>query len=329
MSTDESLSLDQLLPRLSSEDVLQALEAEDIPESFRKNVREEGDTRKVQGMCLGVTSHWTKGATVSAATRLRPALTALLCRFARQELAGFEFTSIQVNKDYKAAMHVDKNNLGPSFILGLGDYSGGWLWIDDGSNLGHAKNIRRRWFKFDGTKPHCVTPFCGRRYTLVFFTYSNPQMVTSLSEKEESRLCQLGFPLPAEAARCKNLIRESPTRVCRCLPSSRPHGQFPAALRVQKALHTYKRFELEVARRGGLGRRPQRVQVGLRQLEVMVEPSMPVYMLSTALSQSDEETLGKKRKRPGETAPLFAGSLKLLGTDRLKRLGLRGLLKAA
>ena len=120
----------------------------------------------------------------------RPSTTSLLCRFAQQELPGFEFSSIQVNKagwtgwtatststrdvwsfpflldvqDYKAAMHVDKNNLGPSYIIGLGDsslvfyifschrrlkfavvegdYSGGWLWLDDGSKLGRAKNIR-------------------------------------------------------------------------------------------------------------------------------------------------------------------------------------------
>ena len=73
-----------------------------------------------------------------------------------------------------------------------GDYSGGWLWLDNGSKLGYAKNIRtqsckhglgsrsnqpntsvdfpfsgrNKWFKFDGRKPHCVTPFSGRRYTL-------------------------------------------------------------------------------------------------------------------------------------------------------------------
>ena len=76
----------------------------------------------------------------------RPSTTSLLCRFAQQELPGFEFSSIQVNKarwtapemevqvdlqkfleDYKAAMHVDKNNLGPSYIIGLGDSS---IFID-------------------------------------------------------------------------------------------------------------------------------------------------------------------------------------------------------
>ena len=81
-------------------------------------------------------------------------------------------------EDYKAAMHVDKNNLGPSYIIGLGDssifidssvffyqtfvavegdYSGGWLWLDDGSKLGRAKNIR---------SPHGMDA-SGRKWTQV------------------------------------------------------------------------------------------------------------------------------------------------------------------
>ena len=34
----------------------------------------------------------------------------------------------QVNKNYSAALHVDKFNLGPSYIVGLGDFTGGALW---------------------------------------------------------------------------------------------------------------------------------------------------------------------------------------------------------
>jgi hypothetical protein len=30
----------------------------------------------------------------------------------------FYFTSIQLNMDYASAMHIDKNNLGPSYITG-------------------------------------------------------------------------------------------------------------------------------------------------------------------------------------------------------------------
>ena len=39
--------------------------------------------------------------------------------------SGFHFTSIQLNKNYLSAMHVDKGNAGPSYIVGLGNFEGG------------------------------------------------------------------------------------------------------------------------------------------------------------------------------------------------------------
>ncbi|CAE8681069.1 unnamed protein product, partial [Polarella glacialis] len=163
-SDDESLPMSLLLkpapaPRdafVSLEDVLHALEAQAFPESQRKNVRQANAETAPQGMCLGITGNWIKGAAVSVQTRKKPQLSALLCAFARQELPGFRFSSVQVNKDYRAALHVDKNNHGLSYIIGLGDYSGGWLWVDNGSSTGRAKDIRNRWFQFDGNRPHCV-----------------------------------------------------------------------------------------------------------------------------------------------------------------------------
>ena len=88
------------------------------------------------------------------------------------------------SEDYQAAMHVDKNNFGPSFIVGLGglgmpqghwardelfpevqvskgckstknglnfckpltctgNYTGGWLWLDNDSSIGRAANVKR------------------------------------------------------------------------------------------------------------------------------------------------------------------------------------------
>ncbi|CAK9031953.1 Protein kinase domain-containing protein [Durusdinium trenchii] len=315
---DESVALAALTPtKLSFADVLEALEAEDIPESHRQNVKEKNE--RILGMCLGVTCHWSKGATISSATRSRPSITSLLCRFAQQELPGFEFSSIQVNKDYKAAMHVDKNNLGPSFILGLGDYSGGWLWLDDGSKVGRVKNIRNRWFKFDGRKPHCVTPFSGRRYTLVFFTYSNPKMATALSAKEERYLQQLGFPLP------KEVLCHSAPKLSREL--------LPAVWQVPRARRVFERFEDEVERRGGLGRMPQPVQVGQKRLHAMLEPSMPLQMLCRALQEHENDPNAEAstavHAHSGANGGLFVGSLRLLKSDSIKQLSLgRRLLKA-
>lgn len=61
---------------------------------------------------------------------------------------------------------MDRYNLGPSYIIALGDFScdGGQLWAHD---LGLC-DIRGRFQCFDGNIPHCTVPWKdGRRYSLV------------------------------------------------------------------------------------------------------------------------------------------------------------------
>jgi hypothetical protein len=80
----------------------------------------------------------------------------------------FKFTTIQLNKNILSPPHVDKNNVGPSYIIGFGDYEGGKLVIE-----GKEHNIQNKFKKFNGTKGHWVTPFKGGdRYSLVFFTHT-------------------------------------------------------------------------------------------------------------------------------------------------------------
>jgi hypothetical protein len=87
-------------------------------------------------------------------------------RFARQHVPHFDFTSVQVNKNYESALHCDRNNLGepslrrlctvggslreqpqrdltrrarragPSFIVGVGEYSDGELWVHGRNRYG-------------------------------------------------------------------------------------------------------------------------------------------------------------------------------------------------
>merc|ERR1712060_908642 len=48
-------------------------------------------------------------------------------------------TTIQLNRNYAAREHVDRNNLGPSWIIACGNWTnGGDLWIRD--NHGHAEH---------------------------------------------------------------------------------------------------------------------------------------------------------------------------------------------
>ena len=107
--------------KISCDDVSQALESITIPKNVsRKNVRQSA-TQTVTGMCLGVVNARCYGIIASTFSVDRPHLTKLLVHFARQNVPNFKFTSIQVNKNYQSAMHCDKNNLGPSYIVGVGE----------------------------------------------------------------------------------------------------------------------------------------------------------------------------------------------------------------
>jgi hypothetical protein len=95
-------------------------------------------------MCLGVVYSWRtshtgfaggaagdNGVIASCHTQGRPNLCQLLARYCEANRPGFKFTSIQVNKNYESALHCDKKNLGPSAIIGLGNYEEGWLWGEE------------------------------------------------------------------------------------------------------------------------------------------------------------------------------------------------------
>ena len=84
----------------------------------------------------------------------------------------FKFSSIQFNKNHRSSKHTDSKNTGISYIIGLGDYTGGELIVydKDGKNP-VKKDIRNKFYKFDGSKfPHETAPFKGERYSLVFYS---------------------------------------------------------------------------------------------------------------------------------------------------------------
>ena len=83
----------------------------------------------------------------------------------------YAFHSVTINKNHASAKHVDRNNKGFSYIIGLGKYTGGQLVFDSGPYKG-VHNIKNKWLKFKGDHPHWVKPFKGERYTLVFYHWA-------------------------------------------------------------------------------------------------------------------------------------------------------------
>lgn len=81
------------------------------------------------------------------------------------------YTCVQLNHNYEAAPHRDKNNDGTSLVVAFGDYEGGELEIQDDSGEYRAHDIRYRPLRFRASeRTHRVNAVTsGNRYSIVFF----------------------------------------------------------------------------------------------------------------------------------------------------------------
>jgi hypothetical protein len=98
----------------------------------------------------------------------RPYLYHLLLEFAKKHV-HIPFTSITVNQSYPCEPHKDKNNIGNSFLVSFGSFTGGELEIHEGELTG-LHDICRKPIIADFSKiTHSVKPFVGERFSLVFY----------------------------------------------------------------------------------------------------------------------------------------------------------------
>ena len=152
----------------------------DFPHNIsRRNVMRT-DQKSYEGFVLGkinLIPYWQKkkGRKQDLSTRTKDPKFRKLYRNTRLLLnlhdPKFKFTTIQYNKNQRAAKHKDGRNVGVSYIIGLGNYTGGELIVYDEDDKNPVKhNIRNKFYKFNGsTHFHETSPFKGERYTMVFF----------------------------------------------------------------------------------------------------------------------------------------------------------------
>lgn len=151
---------------------------------YRKTVGEG------RSQCYGMVRKRSMAPDLSRCSWEDPQLHYLLMKFALIHLPpDFSFTSIQVNDSYKCLRHKDKHNMGLSYIVGFGSYTGGELILHQGSPLRTTEyNIRHRPLLFDGSQiEHETKEYQGRRWTMVFHTLVSPPkfpMLRKLSDYE-------------------------------------------------------------------------------------------------------------------------------------------------
>merc|ERR1711920_550172 len=115
--------------------------------------------------------------------------------------------------NYAGKRHRDGNNVGPSIIKAIGNFTGGNLNYypnddrvleledlpaSDKVNLNLAKN----WALFDGRRAHEVDPFKGDRISLVYFTCPRNDRIDA---KTKAAMLKCGFKLPTAKSTQRNM----------------------------------------------------------------------------------------------------------------------------
>ena len=164
---------------MSKAQVLKQLRQTDFPQNTgRKNNLHAGQTYSLS-MVLGQTIKMFCSKEKDANKCRRPSrhnkkhteLLRLSKALLKSHAPRYAFHSVTINKNHASAKHIDKNNKGFSYIIGLGNYTGGQLVFDSGPHKG-VHNIKNKWLKFKGDHPHWVKPFKCERYTLVFYHWA-------------------------------------------------------------------------------------------------------------------------------------------------------------
>ena len=204
------------------ERALSALRSASLPMSNKRKTVLPAGVDAVPQVCLGLIG--SKRPTISTETQgeLAAALTQLFRQAAHagvlppppartKNAAGYErwasqasmppFTSIQVNFQYASSPHVDANNVGPSYIRGLGDFTGGELVVECGemprqrdssksAAITTEHDVSNTWHVFDGNARHWTRPFEGERYSIIYFVNSR---FGRMSREHFEQLRTLGF----------------------------------------------------------------------------------------------------------------------------------------
>lgn len=135
----------------------------------RKHILQEGKD-KIEAFTLGkVRAYHTKIMVNSTHNKKYQNLLNLLTEAVKNFDPNFIFTTIQINKNVLTPPHKDKNNVGLSLALSVGDFQGGGIeqFNEDGtSTLLDTHNC----FQYqDGSLLHRTLPYLGERYALIFF----------------------------------------------------------------------------------------------------------------------------------------------------------------
>jgi len=156
--------------------ILESLKNLDYPKQYRGNVGEA-----YTGFVLGLVNSWAGKGEKAGHKQLQSRRSEMkkyekvhqeAIELMKEYDPNFVFTTIQFNKNKKMPKHIDGKNMGESYIIGLGDYKRGGLYVYEHGELADPVlyDIQNTFYKFNGSELyHETEDFTGDRYTLVFY----------------------------------------------------------------------------------------------------------------------------------------------------------------
>ena len=84
---------------------------------------------------------------------------------------GWDYNGITLNHGVLAKKHKDSKNLGPSIIIGIGDFQGGAIRVWDAADEDPQEfDLKDTPIMFNGgLLYHETVPFTGERYTIIYY----------------------------------------------------------------------------------------------------------------------------------------------------------------
>jgi hypothetical protein len=136
--------------------------------------------------------------------------------FHKYNTTHFTYTHITINRNLQCKRHTDGGNMGLSYIIAVGDFTGGQLLIEEdvspaalptssSSSSNTTKyntctttpnerihDVHRTFVLFNGKEqPHETLPFTGERYTLVYYTSDIVPKTTAIGGSSSSSVATL------------------------------------------------------------------------------------------------------------------------------------------
>jgi hypothetical protein len=159
------------IPEEAFHEIRLELERQPLPINQYRTIAGEG-----RSQTFGVVSRRSLAPDYSRMNWLRPKLFHHLLEFGKQYV-DVSWNAITLNENYKASPHYDRNNVGNSYLVAFGDFTGGKLKIHEG-DLSGCHDINCKPIKADFSKIlHSVEDFEGQRYSLVYYWFENSRSV--------------------------------------------------------------------------------------------------------------------------------------------------------